>query len=169
MGSFTFPGYFCANFQNKLMNLIHSLTIIRRSGQEILFYFFSNVIKNDIFLKKMYRRYQKRYIFKKYRRYFLKIYRFWYRRYIFFSHFFGRYSQLGTSFMICPEWSLNLFKVRENQVEKEGGQSSTHFTGCGNAVERLFLIGKDVIWSNTAGLSDEHFQMMVFVKGNSKF
>ena len=29
---------------------------------------------------------------------------------------------------------LNLFKLRTNQVEKEWGQSSTHSTGCGNAV-----------------------------------
>ena len=36
------------------------------------------------------------------------------------------------------------------------------------AVKRLFLTGKDVLRSKRAGLSDEHLQIMVFLKGNLK-
>ena len=49
---------------------------------------------------------------------------------ILFSHFFDRYSLLGTSFVICPEWSFNLFKLRTDQVKKEWRQLSTHSTSC---------------------------------------
>ena len=38
---------------------------------------------------------------------------------ILFSHFFDRYSLLGTSFVICPEWSFNLFKLRTDQVKND--------------------------------------------------
>ena len=34
------------------------------------------------------------------------------------------------------------------------------------AVERLFSLGKDVLRPKRASLSDEHFEMMVFLKGN---
>jgi len=35
------------------------------------------------------------------------------------------------------------------------------------AVERLFSLVKDVLKSKRAGLSDEHFEMLVFLKGNT--
>ena len=34
------------------------------------------------------------------------------------------------------------------------------------AVERLFSLGKDVLGPKRASLSDEHFEIMVFLKGN---
>ena len=34
-------------------------------------------------------------------------------------------------------------------------------------VERLFSLGKDVLKPKEAGLSDEHFEMLVFLKGNT--
>ena len=34
------------------------------------------------------------------------------------------------------------------------------------AVERLFSLGKDILRPKRASLSDEHFEMMVFLKGN---
>ena len=34
------------------------------------------------------------------------------------------------------------------------------------AVERPFLTGKDALRPKRAGLSDEHFNMLVFLKGN---
>ena len=36
----------------------------------------------------------------------------------------------------------------------------------GAGVERLFSLGKDVLRSKRAGLSDTHFEMLVFLKGN---
>jgi len=33
------------------------------------------------------------------------------------------------------------------------------------AVERIFSIGKDILKPKWSGLSDEHFEMLVFLKG----
>ena len=33
------------------------------------------------------------------------------------------------------------------------------------AVERLFSVGKDVLKPKRSGLTDEHFEMLVFLKG----
>ena len=51
-----------------------------------------------------------------------------------FSHFFHRYSLLDTSFVICPEWSSNLFKLRKiKQKRSDDNRRPTPLaTECGS-------------------------------------
>ena len=73
------------------------------------------------------------------------------------------------NFSMCSSskilWGRILLMMRNWTLKKLFIQYNTTLPSSA-AVERLFSLGKDILKPKRCGLSDEHFEMLAFLKGN---
>ena len=93
-----------------------------------------------------------------------------------FDNFFKELSQTGTTQANQNERIIfNFLQCKVCPISKNmPSELVPHFISYNTpipssaAVERLFSLGKDILKPKRAGLSDNHFEMLVFLKGNKR-